>query len=64
MQQLLQSTDLTYRLRGLKACLEEALEDITEAMQETGMESEIEEIIINAMRVDDDDSDLIPPQVP
>lgn len=61
MQQLLQSTDLTYRLKGLKASLDEALEDITDAMQATDMEAGIEGIVMQAMREDDDDSDLMPP---
>ena len=61
MQQLLQSTDLKYRMKGLKASLNEALEDITDAMEGTDMEVEIESIVVQAMRPDDDDSDLMPP---
>lgn len=61
MQQLLQSTDLVYRLKGLKASLDEALEDITDAMQGTDMTAGIEEIVMKAMQDDDDDGDLMPP---
>ncbi len=61
LQQLLQSTCLLYRLRGLKASLDEALEDVEDAMRGSEMEQHITDIGVQARRADDDDSDLMPP---
>lgn len=61
LQQLLQSTNLLFRLKGLKASLDEALEDVEEAMRDSEMEQLIADIVMQAKRADDDDSDLMPP---
>lgn len=61
LQQLLQSTSLLYRLKGLKASLDEALEDVEEAMRGSEMEQLISDVVMQAKRSDDDDSDLMPP---
>jgi Lon protease-like protein len=61
LQQLLQSTSLILRLKGLQASLDEALEDVEDAMAGGELDELIQEVVAQSRREDDDDSDLMPP---
>ena len=64
MQQLLQSKSTSYRLRGLKSILSEAIQELSYILMDDNLITveALTELETQSRRRDDDDSDLMPPK--